>query len=63
MNDQLPPSYLALLEDIIDTYGQDIEMGVNPTPILLSLLQQEREKNYYLEQKIGYYQKRYLHAR
>ena len=62
MNNQ-PPSFLKLLEEIDNTYGEHIGEGVNPAPILLSLLQKEREKTFKLEQKIDYYQKRYLHAR
>jgi len=51
------PSYLDLIEEMNDKYGEWIEMGYDVDRILLSLLHKEREKNYDLRQKIEYYEK------
>lgn len=53
-----PPSYLALIEHINDQYGEWIEMGYDVDRILLSLLHKEREKNFDLENKIEYLEKK-----
>ena len=52
------PSYLELVEDINNLYGEWIEMGYDVDRILLSLLHKEREKNYDLENKIEYLEKK-----
>ena len=62
METKQPPSYLELLEEINNLYGEHIEMGVPVDTFLLSRLHREREKTYYLEKKIEYYEKRYLYA-
>jgi DNA-binding PadR family transcriptional regulator len=53
-----PPSYLDLIEELNETYGEWIEMGHSVESILLSLLHKEREKNYDLMMKIEYMEKR-----
>ncbi len=63
MKTKQPPSYLSLLEEVNDLYGEHIEMGVPVDTFLLSRLHREREKNHYLEQRIEYFEKRFLHAR
>jgi hypothetical protein len=61
MKTKQPPSYLELLEEINDLYGEHIEMGVPVDTFLLSRLHREREKVHYLEQKVEYFEKRYMH--
>jgi len=61
MKTKQPPSYLELLKEINDLYGEHIEMGVPVDTFLLSRLHREREKNHYLQLRIDYYEKRFLH--
>ena len=53
-----PPSYLELLEEINDLYGDYIEMGVPVENFLLSRLHREREKVFDLEQRIEYLERK-----
>lgn len=53
-----PPSYLDLIQELNEKYGEWIEMGHDVDRILLSLLHREREKNYDLQMKIEYHEKK-----
>ena len=57
MKTKKPPSYLDLIEELNEKYGEWIEMGHSVESIILSLLHREREKNYDLQKKIEYYEK------
>lgn len=52
------PSYLDLVEDINNTYGEWLEMGYDVDRILLSLLHKERENNYNLQNEVDYLRKK-----
>ncbi len=58
MKTKSPPTYLGLLEEIVDKYGEWVEMGNYIDTILLSLLHKEREKNFDLQIKIEYLEKK-----
>jgi hypothetical protein len=63
MNTKQPPSYLELLEEINNLYGEHIEMGVPVDTFLLSRLHREREKNHYLQLRIDHFEKRFMHEK
>lgn len=57
------PSYLSLLEEVKTRFDEYLEMDLNPTGFIISLLHQEREKNFILENKLDYFEKRFMHER
>lgn len=61
MNTKDRPSYLGLLDEVNDLYGEYIEMGISVDTFLLSRLHREREKNFDLQRKVDYLEKRLLH--
>jgi hypothetical protein len=63
MKTKQPPSYLELLEEINDLYGEHIEMGVPVDTFLLSRLHREREKNHYLQLRVEYFEKRFKYEK
>lgn len=58
-----PPSYLDLLEEVKDRFDEYLDMDCDPKGFILSLLHQEREKTFRLEQRLDYFERRHLHER
>ena len=54
------PSYLKMLEEIIDTYGEYLEMGCSLDDYLLNKLHVEKQLTHDLKQRIEFLERKKL---
>ena len=59
---QRPQEYVDMLEEITENFKEYLDEGCDPSGYILSLLHQERKKNFYLTQRIEYFEKRLMYA-
>ncbi len=53
-----PQEYVDMLEEIKNNFQEYLDEGCDPSGYILSLLHQEREKNFYLIQKVDYLERK-----
>ena len=56
-----PQEYVDMLEEITINFKEYLDEGCDPSGYILSLLHKEREKTFYLQQRLDYFEKRFMH--
>ncbi len=58
MKTKKPQTYCEMLQEVYAKFSEYKQMGYAVEPYIFSLLHEEREKNFYLEQRVEYLERK-----